>query len=79
MAALAVGNAAALQEQYIAELKILTKSYNAYLGVEEAGKDLILYAAGNNILAPLKKQYIGFSHLTVLLMINHLRQKTAIK
>ena len=58
MAALAVGNAAALQEQYVAELKILTKSYNVYLGVEEAGKDLILYAAGNNVLAPLKKQYI---------------------
>jgi hypothetical protein len=79
MAALAVGNAAALQEQYVAEHKILIKSYNNYLCVKEAGKDLILYAAGNNALAPLKKQYIGFGNLTVLSMINHLHQKTAIK
>jgi hypothetical protein len=42
MQALAIGNAAALQEQYVAEHKILMKSYNNYLGVEEAGKDLIL-------------------------------------
>jgi hypothetical protein len=54
MAALAVRNAAALQEQYVAKHKILMKSYNDYLGVKEAGKDLILYAAGNNALAPLK-------------------------
>jgi hypothetical protein len=31
------------------------KSYNNYLGVEEAGKDLILYAAGGDALAHLKK------------------------
>jgi hypothetical protein len=40
MAALSVGNAATLQEQYVAEHKILTKSYNDYLGIEEVGKDL---------------------------------------
>jgi hypothetical protein len=56
MAALAVRNAAALQEQYVAEHKILTKSYYDYLGVKEVGKDLNLYAADNNALAPLKKQ-----------------------
>jgi hypothetical protein len=78
MAALTVGNAAALREQYVEEHKILMKSYNDYLGVEEAGKDLILYAAGN-ALAPLKKQYIGFGDSTVLLTIDHLCQKTAIK
>jgi hypothetical protein len=55
------------------------KSYNDYLGIKEAGKDLILYAAGDDTLTPLKKQYIGFGNSTVLLMINHLRQKTAIK
>jgi hypothetical protein len=54
MAALAVGYVAALWEQYVAEHKILMKSYNDYLGVKEVGKDLILYAAGNNALAPLK-------------------------
>jgi hypothetical protein len=79
LAALAVRNAAALQEQYVAEHKILAKSYNDYLGIEEAGKDLILYAAGNDTLALLKKQYIGFGNSMVLSMINHLRQKTAIK
>jgi hypothetical protein len=79
MAALTVGNAATLQEQYVAEHKILVKSYNHYLGVEGMGKDLILYAAGNDALALLKKQYIGFGNTTVLLMINHLCQKTLIK
>jgi hypothetical protein len=63
MAALAVGNAAALCEQYVAEHKILMKSYNDYLGIEKAGKELILYAAGNNALAPFKKQCIGFWQL----------------
>jgi hypothetical protein len=72
MAALTVGNAAALQEQYLAEHKTLMKSYNNYLGVEEVGKDLILYAAGNDALALLKIEYKGFGNLTVLLMINHL-------
>ncbi len=41
-AALGAGNAAALQEQLVAEHKILQKSYNDYLGVKEAGKELIL-------------------------------------
>ncbi len=43
------------------------------------GKDLILYAAGDDALAPLKKQYIGFGNLTVLSMIDRLCQKTVIK
>ncbi len=60
MAALAVRNAAALREQYVAEHKILMKSYNDYLGIKEADKDLVLYEAGNDALALLKKQYIGF-------------------
>ena len=52
---------------------ILQKSYNDYLGVKEAGKkEMILYAVGDNALAPLKKLYIGFVDLTVLGMINHL-------
>ncbi len=63
----------------MAEHKILMKSYNDYLSVEEAVKDLILYAAGNDAFAPLKKQYISFGDSTVLSMINHLRQKNAIK
>ncbi len=41
-AALGIGNSAALQKQHVAEHKILQKSYNDYLGIEEAGKELIL-------------------------------------
>ncbi len=78
-AALGVSNSAALREQHVAEHKILQKSYNDYLGVKEAGKELILYAVGNAALAPLKKLYIGFGDLTVLEMIDHLCLKTAIK
>jgi hypothetical protein len=78
-AALTVGNAAAQQEQLVAEHKIFQKSYNHYLGVEEAGKELILYLVGDDALAPLKKQYIGFGDTTVLGMIDHLCLKTAIK
>ncbi len=43
------------------------------------GRELILYAVGDNALARLKKLYIGFGDLTVLKMINHLCLKTAIK
>ena len=78
-AALTVGNAAAQQEQLVAEHKILQKSYNDYLGIEEAGEELILYVVGDNALAPLKKLYIGFGDTTVLGMIDHLCLKTAIK
>jgi hypothetical protein len=56
-AALSVGNSAALQEQHVVEHKILQKSYNDYLGVEEVGEELILYAVGNDALAPLKKLF----------------------
>jgi hypothetical protein len=49
-AALSVGNSATLQEHHVAEHKILQKSYNDYLGVKEAGKELILYAVGNDAL-----------------------------
>ncbi len=78
-AALGIGNSAALREQHVAEQKILQKSYNDYLGIEEAGKELILYTVGDDALAPLKKLYIGFGDSTVLKIINHLCLKMAIK
>ncbi len=43
------------------------------------GKELILYTIGDNTVAPLKKQYIGFGDTIVLAMIDHLCLKTAIK
>jgi hypothetical protein len=78
-AALVAGTSAAQREQLVAEHKILLKGYNDYLAAEEAGKELILYAAGDDALAPLKKLYIGFGDTSVLQMIDHLRLKTAIK
>ena len=77
--ALATGNAAATREQFVVQHKIKQKSYRDYLSVEEAGKELILYAVGDDAVAPLKKQYIGFGDTTVLLMIDHLRLKMAIR
>ncbi len=78
-AALGMGNAAAQREQFVAKHKVLQSSYANYLGVEEAGKELISYAVGDNALAPLKKQYIGFGDTMILSMLDHLHQKTAIR
>ena len=63
-AALLVGGAAAQRKQLVAEHKVLQKSCHDYLGVKEAGKELILYAVGDDALAPLKQQYIGFGDTT---------------
>ncbi len=78
-AALGVGNVAAQRKQFVAKHKVLQSSYANYLGMEEAGKELILYAVGDNALAPLKKQYIGFRDTAILSMLDHLCQKTAIR
>ncbi len=77
--ALTAANAAAMREQYVAQHRVKQKSYNDYLSIKEAGKELILYAVGKDAIAPLKRQYIGFGDTTVLKMIEHLRLKTAIK
>jgi hypothetical protein len=77
--ALNAGNVAATRKQFVAQHKIKQKSYMDYLNIEEAGKELILYAIGNDAVDPLKKQYIGFGDMTVLAMINHLRLKMAIR
>jgi hypothetical protein len=70
---------ASTREQFVAQHNIKQKSYRDYLSVKEAGKELILYPVGNDAVAPLKKQYIGFGDTTVLKMIDHLRLKTAIR
>jgi hypothetical protein len=77
--ALNAGNDAATREQFVAQHKIKQKSYRDYLNVKEAGKELILYAVGDDAVAPLKKQYIGFGDTTVLALIDHLCLKTAIR
>jgi hypothetical protein len=63
----------------VAQHKIEQKSYRDYLSVKEVGKELIMYAVGDDAVAPLKKQYIGFGDTTVLQMIDHLHLKTAIR
>jgi len=78
-AALIAGTSAVQREQLVAMHKVTIESHTSYLKVEEAGKELILYAVGDDALAPLKKQYIGFGDETVLTMIVHLRTKMAIK
>jgi hypothetical protein len=77
--ALATGNAASTRKQFVAQHRIKQKSYRNYLSVEEAEKELILYAVGDDAVAPLKKQYIGFGDTTVLKMIDHLHLKTVIR
>jgi hypothetical protein len=71
-AALITGTSAAQRKQLVAMHKVTIESHASYLKVEEAGKELILYAVGDDALAPLKKQYIGFGDETVLMMIVHL-------
>ena len=77
--ALGAGINAAQREQIVANHKDDQISYAEYLGVQEAGKELILYGIGDDALAPLKKQYINFGDATIHSMIKHLREKTAIK
>jgi hypothetical protein len=78
-AALVAGVSAAQQEQLVAQHKEEQTGYANYLGAQEAGKELLLYGVGANVLAPLKKQYINFGDATIHSMIPHLQEKTAIK
>jgi hypothetical protein len=68
--ALNSGNAVAKRKQFVAQHKIKQKSYREYMSIEEAGKDFILYAIGDDAVAPLKKQCIGFGDTTVLWIFN---------
>jgi hypothetical protein len=77
-AALVVGVRVAQQEQLVAQHKEEQMTYANYLGTQEAGKELLLYSVGADVLAPLKKQYINFGDATIHSMILHLQEKTAI-
>jgi hypothetical protein len=77
--AIAAGNVAATCKQFVAKHKVKQKSYRDYQSVKEAGRELILYAVGDDTVAQLKMQYIGFGDTTVLVMIDHLRLKRAIR
>ncbi len=77
--ALVAGVSTAQQEQLVAQHKEAQTTYADYIGTQEAGKELLLYDVGANMLAPLKKQYINFGNAMIHSMILHLREKTAIK
>jgi hypothetical protein len=77
--ALGAGVSTAQQEQIVVNQKDNQISYAKYLGAQEAGKELILYGMGDDVLSPLKKQYINFGDATSHTMIKHLCKKTAIK
>ncbi len=78
-AALAPGVNAAQQEQLVAQYKEEQTAYADYLGSQEAGKEILLYWVGADMLAPLKKKYVNFSNSTIHSKILQLREKTAIK
>jgi hypothetical protein len=78
-ATLGVGNAAAQRKQFVVKHKVLQSSCTYYLGVEEVGKEVIIYTVGDIALAPLKKQYIGFKDTTKLSTLDHLHLNTAIR
>jgi hypothetical protein len=78
-AALVTGVSAAQREQLVAQHKEEQRVYANYLGLQEAGRELLLYGVGDDALAPLKKQYINSGDATIHSMILHLREKMAIK
>jgi hypothetical protein len=78
-AALGANVSAAQCEQIVARHKEEQTSYANYLGMQEAGKELLLYGVGDDALAPLKKQYINFGDATIHSMILHRQEITAIK
>jgi hypothetical protein len=78
-AALSANVSTAQHKQIVVRHKEEQTSYANYLGMQEAGKELLLYGVGNNALASLKKQYINFGDTTIHSMILHLQEKTAIK
>jgi hypothetical protein len=74
-AALAPGVSTAQRDQLVAQHKEEQTAYADYLGLQEAGKELLLNGVGDDELAPLKKQCDSTIHSMIL----HLREKMAIK
>ena len=75
----AVGATVAQRAVLEHDWKRLQDSRDSYLGVCEGGKELIVYAVGEDALAGLKKRYVNFGSTTPRAMIEHLRTKTCIK
>ncbi len=77
--ALAAGVSVAQRKQIVAQHKEEQTAYANYLGSQETEKELLHYGIDDNVLAPLKKQYINFGDATIHSMILYLQEKTAIK
>ncbi len=71
-AALVAGVSVAQQEQLVAQHKEAQTMYANCIVAQEAGKELLLYGVGANVLTPLKKQYINLGNATIHSMILHL-------
>lgn len=70
---------AAQKEQMITTHNCKNESSKTYLGVEEGGKELIIYAVVENAVAPLSKQYIDFGEITIKEMIRYLWDRGSIR
>ena len=51
-------------------------SYEVYLGVAEACRDLIIYAVGESAVAPLNKRYVKYGRCSPQAMMKRLRDYT---
>ena len=54
-------------------------SYEVYLGVAEACRDLIIYAVGYTAVAPLNERYVKYGQCSPQAMMKHLRDKSCVK
>ena len=67
------------QAQLEAEHKAKNHNYKVYAGVGTGANKLILYAVGEEQLAPLRKRYVGFAGQTPQAMMKFLREKVCLK
>ena len=54
-------------------------SYEVYLGVAEAFRDLTIYAVGDSAVAPLKEQYVKYGRFSPQSIMKHLRDNLCVK
>ena len=54
-------------------------SYEVYLGLAEACRDLIMYTVGDSAVAPLKERYVKYVRCYPQAMMKHLREKLCVK
>ena len=70
---------AAQREQEEAEHKRKILSYEVYLRIAEACRNLIIYAVGDGAVAPLKERDVKYGRFSPEEMMKHLREKLCVK